>query len=87
MNMHGSNESKNGTVVLALSGMTCEGCAKTVTRILARVPGVSGAKVDFATGRALVSGSAPLHEFVAAVQAAGYGARSEPSDTSTGSRG
>ncbi|MDE2166329.1 MAG: heavy-metal-associated domain-containing protein [Alphaproteobacteria bacterium] len=67
--------------MLSISGMTCDGCAKTVTRILSRVPGVSSAKVDFATNRAVVTGSAHLDVLIAAVQAAGYGAQPMGSDT------
>ena len=61
-------------VRLAISGMTCDGCATTVTRVLARVPGVTGARVDFASGRAVVAGTANAADLVAAVTAAGYGA-------------
>ena len=61
-------------VRLAISGMTCDGCANTVTRVLARVPGVTGARVDFASGRAVVTGTANAAHLVAAVTAAGYGA-------------
>jgi copper chaperone CopZ len=39
------------------------------------VPGVAGAEVDLAQGRATVEGSAPADALVAAVAAAGYGVR------------
>lgn len=70
--------------VLMVSGMTCGGCANTVTRILSRVPGVVGAKVDFAAGRATIKGEAPPAELIAAVEAAGYGAKDAGSDAQTG---
>ncbi|HEX4024068.1 MAG TPA: heavy metal-associated domain-containing protein [Steroidobacteraceae bacterium] len=63
------------TVELSVSGMTCDGCASTVTRILLRVPGVTGARVDLAGGHASVAGTASAQELVAAVQAAGFGAQ------------
>ena len=65
----------SGTIVLAVSGMTCGGCAKSVTRVLAKVPGVAKVDVDFGTGRAVVVGDARPDDLVAAVQGAGYEAR------------
>jgi copper chaperone CopZ len=72
--MTASNASA-ATVELSVSGMTCDGCANTVTRILLRVPGVTGARVELTAGRASVAGTATAHELVTAVQAAGFGAR------------
>jgi copper chaperone len=40
----GLGDKGEGPVVLAVSGMTCGGCAATVTRVLSRVPGVSNAR-------------------------------------------
>lgn len=68
-----SNGDGTATIVLSVSGMTCNGCSNTVTRLLSRVPGVTGAIVDLESGRATVTGHASPHELVAAVQAAGYG--------------
>lgn len=69
-------ESKaNAPVTLDISGMTCGGCAVAVKRLLSGVPGVIRAEVDFARGQALVEGSAPRDALIAAVRAAGYGAR------------
>lgn len=61
-------------VALAVTGMTCGGCANAVKRALARVPGVTGATVDLAAGRAVVQGGARPEELVAAIEAAGFGA-------------
>jgi copper chaperone CopZ len=61
-------------VVLSITGMTCDGCASAVTRILSRLPGVSEARVDLAAGRATVTGSVAPEILIAAVAAAGYGA-------------
>lgn len=66
-----SNE-RTGTIVLTVSGMTCGGCANAVARVLARVPGVSEARVDLASGRASVSGTAPVEELIRAIETAGY---------------
>jgi copper chaperone len=59
---------------LAITGMTCGGCASTVTRVLQRVPGVTRAEVDLSSARAVVEGSAPPAQLVAAAEAAGFGA-------------
>lgn len=67
----GSKES-TGPVVLSVSGMTCGGCAGAVTRALTQVPGVLGAQVDLAKGRATVTGSARAEDLIRAVEAAGF---------------
>lgn len=59
---------------LAITGMTCDGCANALTRALSRVDGVARVAVDFAAGRAHVAGSASTDRLVAAVEKAGYGA-------------
>jgi len=83
MDQQGSHQARE--TVLTVSGMTCRGCANTVTRILSRVPGVAEAKVDFATGRATIKGEAPSAVLISAVEAAGYGAKDAGSDAQTGS--
>ncbi|MGH8221273.1 MAG: heavy-metal-associated domain-containing protein [Steroidobacteraceae bacterium] len=64
-----------GTIVLAVCGMTCGGCANAVARALSRVPGVSEARVDLASERATVVGTAPVDELTRALEAAGFGGR------------
>ena len=64
-----------GGTALSILGMTCSGCANTVTRVLSRVPGVASANVDFENGHALVTGTAHPEDLVKAVEAAGYGAQ------------
>lgn len=59
---------------LALTDMTCSGCARTIERVLFRVPGVNSARVNFDLGLAIVSGSAAPSELIAAIESAGYGA-------------
>jgi copper chaperone CopZ len=66
---------KAGEAVLTISGMTCGGCANTVGRILSRVPGVDAAAVDFETRQATVTGEVSTVDLIAAVEAAGYGAK------------
>jgi Cu+-exporting ATPase len=59
---------------LAVIGMTCAGCVKAVTRVLARVPGAAHVQVTLETGRAEVTGKAAPDALLAAVRKAGYGA-------------
>ncbi|GLS54979.1 copper-translocating P-type ATPase [Methylobacterium gregans] len=67
--------------VLAVSGLSCASCVGRVERALAAVPGVRGAAVNLATGRATVrhrAGIVAPADLAAAVEAAGYAA--EPVD-------
>ncbi|MGH8299611.1 MAG: heavy-metal-associated domain-containing protein [Steroidobacteraceae bacterium] len=66
-----SNESA-GAVVLAISGMTCGGCAGAVGRALSQVSGVAEARVDLAKGLATVTGTARAEDLIRAVEAAGF---------------
>ena len=61
-------------VRLDITGMTCAACATRVERRLNRVEGAT-ASVNFATEVAVVRGAVRLPDLVAAVEAAGYGAR------------
>jgi heavy metal translocating P-type ATPase len=63
---------------LAIEGMTCASCVGRIERALSAVPGVETASVNLATRRASVrhaQGAASTDALVAAVEAAGYGAR------------
>ncbi|MDE2466150.1 MAG: heavy-metal-associated domain-containing protein [Alphaproteobacteria bacterium] len=75
-----TNQKGRPATVLSVSGMTCEGCANAVTRVLTKVPGVDAANVDIATGRASVTGTARTEDLIAAVMAAGYGAKLATTD-------
>jgi Cu+-exporting ATPase len=60
---------------LAITGMTCAGCASRVEKVLGAVPGVTRATVNLATERASVDAPAGLvkpTDLVLAVQRAGY---------------
>ena len=64
------------SIDLPITGMTCAGCAATITKVLEAVPGVSAAGVNFATRRATVlfdPAKAKREHFVNAVAGAGYG--------------
>jgi len=43
------------SAVLNVQGMTCDGCAQTIRRVLGREPGVRGVSVDWKAGTARVS--------------------------------
>ncbi len=62
------------TIRLSISGMSCAGCVAAVEDALRAVPGVSGARVNFAEHTALVEGEVTADALVAAVRAAGYDA-------------
>lgn len=73
--MRAQAEQPAGTVELTISGMACDGCASTVSRVLSRVAGVMDARVDLASGRATVRGTAQADDLIRAVEAAGFGGR------------
>jgi copper chaperone CopZ len=75
MDTHESGRAPAEDVTLSITGTTCSGCANTVKRVLSRVPGVTRAEVDLASGRAAVSGTARPEDLVAVVRAAGFGAQ------------
>jgi copper chaperone CopZ len=45
---------KPSVIELAVEGMTCGGCVRSVEKTLSRVPGVTAATVDLAAGKATV---------------------------------
>jgi cation-transporting ATPase V len=57
-----------------VEGMTCGSCAVRVQRVLGRQPGVAGAEVNFATGKARVASEGPVDVggLQAAVERIGY---------------
>ncbi|MGU3463980.1 heavy metal translocating P-type ATPase [Methylobacterium sp. C33D] len=64
--------------LLAVEGMSCASCVGRVERALAAVPGVTGAGVNLAAGRAAIrhpEGVVSMEALVAAVETAGYEAR------------
>ncbi len=64
----------SGTIELAITGMSCGGCARAVSRVLSEVSGVDDVQVDLASGRAVVRGTVAADALVQAVEAQGYGA-------------
>jgi Cu+-exporting ATPase len=72
---------KNGskTIALSIEGMTCASCVMHVEHALKGVPGVSAARVNLATEKAVVElrDDVTPDLLAAAVKDAGYGARTE----------
>ena len=62
------------TTTYTVEGMTCGGCASTVTKAVVGVDGVRDADVDLATGGVTVTSDSPLDaaRIAAAVSDAGY---------------
>lgn len=63
------------TVELKVEGMDCQGCVKSVTRMLSAVPGVSGVEVSLEQASARVTydpAKAGVADFRRAVERAGY---------------
>lgn len=63
------------TILLPIEGMHCASCVGRIETVLRNVPGVSGASVNLATGRARIEGAADVAALVSAIAAAGYRAR------------
>ena len=69
-----------GTIELAIGGMTCASCVRRVEKSLAKLPGVETVAVNLATENATVRYNPALvgrDEFRQAVARAGYGLRAE----------
>jgi len=63
------------STVIKISGMTCQGCVKSVTRVLSSVPGVADVDVSLDRGEACFSfdpARAGQAEFRRAVEDAGF---------------
>ena len=68
-------------VELKVDGMTCQGCAGSVTKKLAGVTSVSSAVVDLAEGKATVAyddARANVEDLIAAVEQIGFHAARSP---------
>lgn len=68
---------ENQTIILDVSGMTCNNCVRHVREALEQVAGVGAVEVDLSSGQASVKhqGGALLSSLIAAVDDAGYEAK------------
>jgi gluconokinase len=72
---HTIGDSSMETIEIKIDGMTCEGCVRSITNVLTRVPGVTSVQVSLAAGEAQVSFDGTKTNTTAlraAVDAAGY---------------
>ena len=77
---HGCRRQQLDTVSFPVEGMTCAACVNRITRFLDHVDGVEAASVNLATETATIRfdpGRADIAGLGAAVEAAGYEARTE----------
>ncbi|MGI8623740.1 MAG: heavy metal translocating P-type ATPase, partial [Solirubrobacteraceae bacterium] len=64
-----------GTRRFRVEGMDCGGCAKSVEKSVAQLPGIASARVSFGAGLLVVEGETPDETITRAVSRAGYRAR------------
>ena len=65
----------NQTITLPVSGMTCANCAMNIERNVKKLPGISGANVNFASEQATVAfdpGSVNIPDIVDKIENAGF---------------
>ncbi|HEU5318961.1 MAG TPA: heavy metal translocating P-type ATPase, partial [Chloroflexota bacterium] len=60
-------------LVLPITGMTCASCVRRIEKAVGKVPGIVSVKVNLATERATIAGTAGLEAIRAAIEDAGYG--------------
>jgi len=57
---------------LEISGMTCGGCVRSVTRAVQAVPGVAEVTVDLQAGTVTIGGTAERDAVARAIERAGF---------------
>lgn len=65
------------SITLKIGGMTCQGCVRSLTNVLSRLPGVASAQVSLENATAEVHYDAAeisVEQMRAAITAAGYAA-------------
>jgi len=62
------------TTTYTVTGMTCSHCVAAVTEEVSKLPGVTEAQVDLASGQVTISSQSPLDDATVreAVEEAGY---------------
>ena len=67
--------SEGNHIVLNVTGMTCQGCVNSVTRIVKRTDPAAEVAIDLPTGRLEATTVASAQSLAQAITAAGYGAQ------------
>ena len=62
-------------IVLTVTGMTCQGCVNSVTRVVKRADPAAEVAIDLPTGRLEARTVASAQAMAEAITAAGYGAK------------
>jgi copper chaperone len=62
-------------VILAVQGMTCEGCVRAVERVVKRIDPAAEVSIDLASGRVELTTTSAAEKLGAAIDAAGYRAK------------
>jgi Cu+-exporting ATPase len=57
---------------LSVQGMTCDGCVRSIERVVGRIPGVSNVDVELAENLAIVTGAFDANAVMEAIRKAGY---------------
>jgi copper chaperone len=62
-------------ITLSVTGMTCDHCARSVSKALQTVAGVENVSVSLDTGRARIDGKASPGALIRAIEEEGYKAQ------------
>ena len=63
------------TTIVAIDGMSCQGCVKNITGVLQALPGVGRVEVSLEAGQATIAynpAQVGRSQFVAAIEGAGF---------------
>jgi copper chaperone len=59
-------------IEMKVDGMTCEGCARAVTKAVQSADPAARVDIDLPSGRVRIEGSAPRERLAEVIEAAGY---------------
>lgn len=62
-------------MIFNVTGMTCGGCAKAITKAIERLDPQATVKVDVSGGKVSVSSDAPMTKIAEVIEAAGFEAK------------
>jgi copper chaperone len=63
------------SIVLKVTGMTCQGCVRSVDKIVKRADPQAQVQIDLPTGRLEAATSASAQSLISAINAAGFQAQ------------
>ncbi|MEZ5841542.1 MAG: heavy metal-associated domain-containing protein [Hyphomicrobiales bacterium] len=59
-------------ISLMVTGMTCQGCARSVKGAIGAIDEGAAVEIDLATGKVDIDSGKPVEPFVAAIEKAGF---------------